>query len=68
MEYVIFGKQPGGEYEELLLSAVEGRRITSRQAAAGYMSILENKHCCTDCRIVEIDLSIKPDFSKTLNI
>jgi hypothetical protein len=54
IEYVIWGKAPNSNREELLLEKIKGEPLTSRRDAEHYKMLLETHHGATDCRIQEI--------------
>lgn len=62
-EYVIFGKAPNSEHEELLVCEKAG--LKSKEHAERVCNVLENEHGCTETRVFAFDWS-KPDFGKAV--
>ena len=56
IEFVIWGIPPGQIEEVVLLTSVEGEKITERDRAEKLMRHLQNVHNCTSCRIQEVNL------------
>jgi len=66
-EYVIWGIPEGKSSDELLLTEVQGRKITSRGMAKKYADLLENKYGARKTRIQEIDLEGEFDWMKMIS-
>ena len=56
-EYVIWGKAPNKEFEEPLLTKLNGSNITNKKDAETMLEVLRNKHNCTDLRIQAINFN-----------
>lgn len=67
-EYVIWGIPPKQTEETLLLTSVQGNKITTRTKAEQYQLVLEKKMGATKTRIQELDLSEPLDWKKEIGI
>ena len=56
-EYVIWGKPENSKNDSLLLTSINGEKITDLKTAKKYQQILETKYNCKNCRIQEIDFT-----------
>jgi hypothetical protein len=56
LEYVIWGIPPNKTDETLLLTAINGKKITDINKAKEYMDILKTKHNCSKLRIQSVNL------------
>lgn len=71
-EFIIWGKTNPVEDEKLLVSEINGKKLTSTVDAHRVKRILIKKHLCTEIRIQEVNLDY-PDclnkmFIKSINI
>ena len=65
IEYVIWGI-PGKPYDQTYEQVLNTNAKTHEQAEK-IITILEKEQGCKNCRIQILDLSVAPDFTKTLN-
>jgi hypothetical protein len=59
-EYVIWGKPPGRNNDDLLMTVCEGKPITDKDLAERLCRTLEKYHGCTDTRIQTLDFVTLP--------
>ena len=61
-EYIIWGIAPEEKYEQVLHT-----QSKTFKEAKNLCKYFEEKNMATKCRVHILDLSVKPDFVKTIN-